>query len=360
MRRVLIFAVIASSLAVLVGLSSRSPLRWLADAGSTSESSLKIVQRLSRPRNVTGLAWSPDGKKLATFSNYTTVITIWDASDWHIIREFRRNSNGYDGNNFVWLSSGQILTPAAPQSQEDNRFSLSLWDPESGGLVKNIPGPDGGNTLPLNDAMFFGASEDNATVAMAIFQARGKVFLLDSRTWSIRTTLTLPQSDNRIDFPNAFSFAAKHLAVGTISGKLDIFDLASNTLERTITAFPNGLATGVESVAYNPDGSLLAAAPSYTLVNIPKIGDPLRVWRTQTGELATTFASDSGTFRQLAWSPDGNLLAAAGDDRTLSVWSMRSKKADLFQWLAGNVFAASFSRDGTLAAAAGDQVVVLK
>ena len=100
-----------------------------AETAANATPSLKIIQRLLRPPNVTGVAWSPDGKKLATFSDYAALITIWDASDWHIIREFRRSGGEGSGQNFTWLPSGQILTSAIGKTLDDNRFSLSLWNP---------------------------------------------------------------------------------------------------------------------------------------------------------------------------------------------------------------------------------------
>jgi WD40 repeat protein len=189
---------------------------------------------------------------------------------------------------------------------------------------------------------------------MVLPQARHNVFILDTRTWSYGATLRIED-----DTPSVFSFAANHLTVGTIRGKLNIFGLEHGNFEGTITAFSPKLGRSVISAAYSPDGRLLAAVPGDPLLNSPVVADPIRIWRPQTGELIATFSSNSEAFKQLAWSPDGNLLAAAGDKRALTIWNVTTRKSEIFQPLGGNLFAAGFSRDGILAAAAGDDVVVL-
>jgi WD40 repeat protein len=83
----IIFAAILATL--VVWMSGYSPVLFLSDAAANFASPFKIVKRLSRPSNATDVAWSPDGLKLATLSEYGTIVTIWDASDWQIVRMVR-------------------------------------------------------------------------------------------------------------------------------------------------------------------------------------------------------------------------------------------------------------------------------
>ena len=182
----IIFAAILATLIVwMSGYSRTGPGLLLSDAVANFASPLKIVKRLSRPSNATDLAWSSDGSRLATLSEYGTIITIWDASDWHIVREFRRDS-GADGiNNLIWLPTGQILTRAPPITAAARRIR-SIFGRKSGTLAKKIVGPTDDESMKFNHAMKFSASKDGGTVAMSNARALRKVFLLDAQTWGVK------------------------------------------------------------------------------------------------------------------------------------------------------------------------------
>ncbi|UCH59234.1 MAG: hypothetical protein JSV61_13570, partial [Anaerolineales bacterium] len=65
---------------------------------------------------------------------------------------------------------------------------------------------------------------------------------------------------------------------------------------------------------WSPDGKLLASA-----------GDRLRLWDGELGQLLTEFDTHSGATFRLAWSPDGGLIASAGIDQVLRLWGVASQ-----------------------------------
>lgn len=334
------------------------------DASTATLPSLTVVQRLSLPPNVTGLAWNFDGSKLATFSDDTSTITIWDARDWRVVREFRRNSGGYVGNDFAWLPDGKILTPAAPTNVDEVKFSLSLWNSQTGTLVHNIVGFTDEKSLQHNQASVFAVSRDGSIVAMANYMIHNQIVILDTRTWAVKATLVLTPSGGMTGLPTALAFDSDNrLAVGTTAGNLEIFNLKERVSERIISAFSSKLARNVNTAAFSPNNDFIAAAPTVSATRQPLDGNPVRVWKSSSGERIAALASNGpdDTIPQIAWSADGNLLSVINSNGWLNVWRLSESPNSILQMhFSGDGFATSFSPRGLLAVATGSQVVVLQ
>jgi WD40 repeat protein len=69
--------------------------------------------------------------------------------------------------------------------------------------------------------------------------------------------------------------------------------------------------TGVNGVAWSPDGARLASASS---------DERVRVWDAATGSLLFSCKGHEGQVWGVAWSPDGMQLASASEDKTVRVW----------------------------------------
>jgi hypothetical protein len=69
----------------------------------------------------------------------------------------------------------------------------------------------------------------------------------------------------------------------------------------------------VRSVAFSPDGSVLAAGRTF---------DSLQLWRTANGELLGELQGHTGAVRGLNFSPDGSLLASGSADGTIRLWGL--------------------------------------
>jgi RNA polymerase sigma factor (sigma-70 family) len=78
-----------------------------------------------------------------------------------------------------------------------------------------------------------------------------------------------------------------------------------------VRATLEGHTATVWSVAYSPDGTLLATASKDGTV---------RVWNAKTGKPVASLGGHAGDVHAVAFSQDGKLLASAGADRTVRVW----------------------------------------
>jgi WD40 repeat protein len=72
-----------------------------------------------------------------------------------------------------------------------------------------------------------------------------------------------------------------------------------------------GHSGSVTSVAFSPDGSLIASGSrDYTI----------KLWRVSDGALVATLRGHTDWVNSVAFSPDGSLIASGSDDRTIRLW----------------------------------------
>ena len=113
------------------------------------------------------------------------------------------------------------------------------------------------------------------------------------------------------------------------------------------SAYPYAFTT----VAYSPDGSLIAAGSADWTI---------RVWRVQDRSLVYQLAGHTQPIKTITFSPDGRFLASGGDDKVMRLWRMEDGSLAYFVEQGEPVTALAYSFDGkTLAVASGAKGIFL-
>ncbi|MBI4673497.1 MAG: hypothetical protein HY741_17735 [Chloroflexi bacterium] len=281
---------------------------------------------------VASLAFSPDGATLAS-AGWDKTVRLWQVSDGTLLRTLSGHTKAVV--SVAFSPDGAMVASGAHDG------TARLWKVLDGTLLRTLTGRD-------VDSVAF--SPDGTMLASAWFQ--------QVQLWRVADGAPLRALEHPYSIASvAFSPDGALLASGgcdkvttgpCLEVQVRLWRVSDGTLVRTLA----GLTDSVWSVAFSPDGTMLAAGST---------DGKVWLWRVSDGMLLRTFSGHTDLVRSVTFSPDGTMLASGADDKTVRLW--RAADGMLLHTLnehTSNVENVAFSPDGkVLASGSSDNTIRL-
>ncbi len=214
----------AGSSLVLLACSQQptAPSRSVSTPTLLSVRTTLYIYRGHDPRfMVSAVAWSPDGKRIASGS-WDETVQVWDAADGGHVYTYRRHI--YSVYTVAWSPDGKRIASGA--LSPDN--TVQVWDAVNGGNVYTYRGH-------AHDVYAVAWSPDSKHIASASFDGTVQVWdTVYAVTWS----------------PDG-----KRIASGSFDRTVQVWDAANGGHVYTY----NGHSDFVSTVAWSPDGKRIAS-----------------------------------------------------------------------------------------------------
>lgn len=319
--------------------------RYQPDSTKPKDPKVRVIEQ-----SVTSVAFSPDGRTLASGSQYTVIIgkeerlesgiltgrdvnggvDIWQnlgRSDWRggVLHNSLREINtvafspagipllaaGGNDQGFVglWGRNQWIRYPSAPQDSANTQIGIqTIAFSPNGRLLASGGTPSLGEGRPL--IYRWNVQKGELTPIRSPLQLVGQ-----------------PQRPNQytsqIVYALAFSPDSKIIAVGGLSNVYDRrtipADLVGSTAflhlweaqsGRYLCSLNNPESAEISAIAFSPDGTLLATGNT---------SGSVQLWSLPNTTLLRTF-KHQGRVNGIAFSPSGQILLSGSRDRTAKLW----------------------------------------
>jgi WD40 repeat protein len=314
--------------------------------------------------------FSPDGSLIAS-GGWGKLGTVWDVTSGDVTAVL-------DGH--VWGVSDVDFSPdgtVVATTSADG--TIRLWDPETGEPLTSFAGstaeqyaldysPDGSRIatggadgtasvwdvetgeelmrLPGHAAEIYGIA----------FTPDGSALLTASRddttrVWDVtvggeRDYLTVPGPGLRLSGV-AFSPDGSTFAVPADPSGVTIHDTETGDVVRELT----GHDAILWDLAFSPDGTLLAGAAGTGIPGPGNANRSIPIWDVGTGELVARLEGHERQVSAVEFAPDGRTVVSASFDGTFRTWDTESWEPDRVLEVGGDAYGLGFSPDGRWLAA---------
>ena len=311
---------------ILLALQALSTAKTLEAQGALYRAVQASRVRLTLPGSTAEI--SPDGSRLAT-SGADKIVRIWDAASNKELLSLSGHTDKVLALSFRF--DGKRLASASHDG------TVRVWDVTTGLELLTLNVHTGG-------AHAVSFSPDGMRLATAGMDDAVKVW--DSITGKLLLTIDAPSGGFHKGNALAFSPDGKFLAVADADGHLSLWDMKTGNTTLRLNGRP--------PIAFDPKG--------ITLASMDEQGSQVVLWdlaeslASGAGKIQNTLAGFTNPILEIAYSPDGALLATGSLDGSTWVWSLNTPGGQKLLDLPGHIGAVwyiSFTPDGQRLLTAG-------
>jgi WD40 repeat protein len=324
---------------------------WVC-AGQAEEQSqaspppVTIVRTVGHSGAITALAFSPDGKTLATGSEDYRV-KLWNTATGLMLRTIDGNpyhvlAVGFSSDGKTVLSVSNLLY----------KVTVNICDAATGRLERTLDNKEAlGSTSLVRDPGSVAFSPDGRMLALAVSSSSpgSTIEIIDTNTASLLRRISAAGSPYL-----AFSPDSRQLAATNDDQTVTLWDAATGKEVRRLGGgswldiFRKPSKDRIEVIAFSADGRKLAAVA----------GKSVMQFEVADGKLLSTAESDH-SIKAVAFSPDGRMLATASSENIDIRDATTGASLHKLESHSGyGKLALTFSPDGRVLASAGPDKLV--
>jgi len=304
---------------------------WAQRPGRASSTRPRLVVQTGHSGSVLSLAFTGNGKTLASASADTTV-KLWDVANGRELRTLTGHSGA--------VESVAISADGKTLASGEFDGTVKLWEVAHGRELRTIKVPFRSLLLALSangKALASGAAQNSVRLWNT---TNGRELHALSVHWDwvhsgLINSVTLS--------PNG-----KILAAGIDDGTIKVWDAVRGRELRTL----KGHSSAVDLLVFSRDGTRLASRDDNHLV---------KIWEVASGRELISFEENPRVVTSVAFSADLKVLASGGDDHLIKLWDVTNgKELRTLRGHSSEVRSIAFSPDGeTLASGSEDHLIKL-
>jgi WD40 repeat protein len=263
------------------------------------------------------VSFSPNGKMVATGS-FDNIIRLWDSVSGAELRRLNESV----------LSS--FFSPDGKTLASGNGNNVILQEPTSGRNVRLLKGHASSVQLLAysSNGMIASAANDHSAILWDVISGR-KLWTLEGELDSV---------------PSAAGLRLKSSGDAETAGnRLGPSRGAAAKRRDALMAHAPLRLKDFTSLLFSPDGQTLASG---------SLGNNIRLWNTESGQLANVLRGHTERVTSIAFSPDTKMIASGSFDNTVRLWDVPSGKL-VHTLKTESTYYVAFSYDGLTIASSG-------
>jgi WD40 repeat protein len=283
---------------------------------------------------VVGIAFSPDGKCLAT-SDTKGDIQIWNSLTLEKLTQCQGHQH--------WTWSVEFSPDGQYLASASDDYKVKLWDVATGDCLYTYIGHTYSvNTVTFSpDGTMIASSSQDGTIRLwrvavgkldpeirvltghsgrvwaIAFSPDGKNLISGGedplvRLWDLDNGNCLTTWETHTDWVRSVDFSpdGRSIVTGSHDRTGKIWDVATQECLQVL----QGHQHFVSKVAFSPDGQQIISG-SYDRT--------IKLWEISTGKCLKTFLGHRSRVWNVAFHPNGEQIASGGDDHTTKIWSLK-------------------------------------